>query len=85
MKNPEGFPSGQDDGEKKSRNQGFRGNLSACDAQELFSQEYLLSSGLYRRPRNCTGSCLRQTGSWVFTTGREFHPAPKVCFCFHTV
>jgi hypothetical protein len=47
---------------------------------------YLLSSGLYRRLRNSTGSC-QLNGSWALPpVGNKrltrFHPAPKVIQLF---
>jgi hypothetical protein len=39
-----------------------------------------LPSGLYRRPRHLTGSCLAARGLGLrHTADREFHPALKVC------
>ena len=41
-----------------------------------------LPSGLYRRPRHCTGSYLAARGLGLrLTADREFHPALKVCDC----
>lgn len=42
---------------------------------------YLLSSGLYRRHLNFTGSA-RLNSVVGFTTGGEFHPAPKTTSVF---
>ena len=54
----------------------------ARTAEDRCTATDFLPSGLYRRPRNCTGSYLTARGLGLrLTADREFHPALKVCEC----
>jgi len=45
--------------------------------QNAHCRFFLLPSGLYRRYLDFTDS-VAKSESWTITTGREFHPAPKI-------
>lgn len=75
----------------QTRKKAVRGK-AARRRQGFYALLYLLSSGLYRRYRNCTGSAgaiasrSQTVRIALFTAGQEFHLAPKIiCWYYYSM